>query len=97
MLCGFRQVRVVGAAPRWHGLLRSVIDARVDLHFSPGGPRDAAAASADASGVDVLWLWSVEADAEARELWAGHRVEVVHGPGEPGAALTALIEAMEAL
>jgi len=43
LLFGFRTVTLAGVPPRWHGLLRSLVDKRVTIHFvpPPSGPPEA--------------------------------------------------------
>lgn len=94
MLNGWKQIRAVGVPPRWHGYLKHQLDARVDLHLVPGGPRDAARARQDVQGVDVVWLWGVVGDEGAREAWAQAPL-LVEAPDDLGKALEALVQGLE--
>lgn len=93
LLNGYRRLRFVGVGPRWHGALRGRLDRRLDVHFVPGGPRDAARAADDAEGVDVVCYadTAVADDARATSLAAVH---VVEGPEALGPLLEALVASL---
>lgn len=95
MLHGLRRVRAIGVPPRWHGMLRSGIDTRIELSIEPGGERDEARARRDALGADVVWLWGVGGDDGARDAWSQAPL-LVDGPTDLHGALLALVEGLEA-
>jgi hypothetical protein len=92
LLHGLRRVLVVGGRPLGQKALRSGVDARIELRFLPPAARRRVDAEHDVLRTDAVVLWGVEADAEAREVYATSRALVIDVPGPDLAPLLAAVE-----
>lgn len=78
LLAGLRRLLIIGGRPAWQKLLRSGLDARLEVRFLPAAPRTRADAEQDVQRTDVVALWGVSSDNGAREVYGQTRAIVVH-------------------
>ena len=91
MLSGRKHLRVIGAAVRWHGVIRSRLDSRITLQFQATAGLDVDTIPGVLKGTDVLWLWDVRVDSAAEEAIAASSVFVSRGKAGAVSALATLL------
>jgi len=81
LLSGHRQLRLVGGRAAVVRQLQDVLDDRIALTWAPGQTRTPASAQQDVASADVVVLWSVDEEDEARALYDAARPVVVRVDG----------------
>jgi hypothetical protein len=82
LLHGHRRLLVAGGRSRWHRLFRERLEPRIEARYVPGGLRTRAMATDDVAWADLVVLWGVSVDEEARAIYRAGRATVVEVEGD---------------
>jgi len=98
LLCGLKRVLFIGGEPRWQGVIRGGVDARVAVSFATHGIRSTETAEADVAAHDVIVRWPEDVGADARAVYAASsRVDIGVADDSLKGCLDALRRALSAL